>query len=137
VNREWTTMRAYRCLVPFTAFAEPVRDSTWFAVPGVEVATFVGIWRPWRDERLAEEPGQKRRAREFRDWKLFSFLTTEANDVVRPIHEKAMPVILIDPDEQAQWLQGGEETLRLQRPLPNERLHVQRHDHPSGLHWLI
>ena len=94
VNREWLTARAYRCLVPFTAFAEPVRDSTWFAVPGVEVATFAGIWRPWRGERLAEQPGQKRRARELRDWRLFSFLTTEANDVVRPVHEKAMPVIL-------------------------------------------
>lgn len=128
VNREWITSHAYRCLVPFTAFAEPVRDSTWFAVPGVEVAYFAGIWRPRQGERLAAQPGQKRRARELRDWKLFSFLTTEANDVVRPIHEKAMPVILIDPAEQKEWLQGGEETLRLQRPLPNQRLHVQRHD---------
>ena len=127
VNREWITSQAYRRLVPFTAFAEPVRDSTWFAVPDVEVATFAGIWRPWHGERLAEQPGQKRRARELRDWKLFSFLTTEANDVVWPIHEKAMPVILIDPAEQSEWLQGGE-TLRLQRPLPNERLRVQLHD---------
>ncbi|WP_411817012.1 SOS response-associated peptidase family protein [Hyphococcus sp. DH-69] len=28
VNREWMTKPEYRCLVPFTAFAEPVRDST-------------------------------------------------------------------------------------------------------------
>ena len=29
--------------------------------------------------------------------RLFSFLTCEANDVVRPIHSKAMPVILTTP----------------------------------------
>jgi len=55
---------------------------------------------------------------------LYSFLTTEANDVVRPIHDKAMPVILIDPKEQSEWLGGGEESLRLQRPLPNEGLTI-------------
>ena len=83
------------------------------------------MWRPWHGERLAEQPGQKRRAREERDWTLFSFLTTEANDVVRPEHEKAMPVILIDPDEQAEWLGGGEASLRLQRPLPNAQLKIR------------
>jgi putative SOS response-associated peptidase YedK len=62
LNREWLIEPAYRCLVPFTAFAEPARDSTWFQVPGAEVATFAGIWRPWHGERLAEQPGQKRRA---------------------------------------------------------------------------
>ena len=61
-------------------------------------------------------------SREERDWKLFSFLTTDANDVVRPVHEKAMPVILIDPAEQNEWLGGGESSLRLQRPLPNAQL---------------
>ena len=32
VNREWLTAREYRCLVPFTAFAEPVVNSKWFVV---------------------------------------------------------------------------------------------------------
>lgn len=122
VNKEWITAAEYRCLVPFTAFAEPLRDPHWFEVPGVEVACFAGVWRPWHGERLAEQPGQKRRARVERDWALYSFLTTEANDVVRPIHEKAMPVILVDPDEQSEWLGGGEESLRLQRGLPNAQL---------------
>jgi hypothetical protein len=93
---------------------------------GVEVAAFAGIWRPWHGERLAGQPGQKRRARELGDWKLYSFLTTEANDVVRPVHEKAMPVILIDPAGQAEWLQGGAETLRLQRPLQSGQLQIRR-----------
>ena len=33
-----------------------------------------------------------------------------------------MPVILIDPAEQSEWLGGGESSLRLQRPLPNAQL---------------
>jgi len=84
------------------------------------MAYFAGIWRPWRGERLAEQPGQTRRAQEQRDWKLFSFLTTKANDIVRPVHEKAMPVILIEPIDKAEWLGGGENSLRLQRPLAND-----------------
>jgi putative SOS response-associated peptidase YedK len=88
VNREFISKAEYRCLVPFTAFAEPVRDSTWFVTPGVEVPCFAGFWRPWKGERLAEQAGEKRRKREVRDWKLFSFLTTEANDVVRSVHDK-------------------------------------------------
>lgn len=123
-NREWLTEPAYRCLVPFTAFAEPVMNSKWFVVPDAEVACFAGIWRPWRGERLAEQPGQKRRVREVRDWELFAFLTTEANDVVRPVHEKAMPVILVEPEQQRAWLKG-DDALRMQRPLRNEQLRIR------------
>jgi len=126
VNREWLVERKYRCLVPFTAFAEPVRDSTWFITPVVEVPCFAGIWRPWSGERSVEQPGQKRRSREARDWTLYSFLTTEANDIVRPVHPKAMPVILTDPDEQNEWLNGGEASLHLQRQLPNNQIEIRK-----------
>ena len=54
VNHEWLTDPAYRCLVPFMEFAEPVVNSKWFSVPGHEVAYFAGIWRPWHGERLSE-----------------------------------------------------------------------------------
>ncbi len=124
VNREYLLQSEYRCLVPFTAFAEPVREPTWFHVPDIPLAFFAGIWRPWSGERLAEVAGKKRRVRTEGNWELFSFLTTEANDVVRPVHEKAMPVILFEPDECQQWLSGGAESLRLQRPLANDELKV-------------
>lgn len=132
VNREWMLEPEYRCLVPFTAFAEPVRDSTWFTVPGTEIAYFAGVWRPWHGERLADQPGKTRRAREARDWELFAFLTTEANAIVQPVHEKAMPVILTEPDECRAWLGGGEDSLRLQRPLPDDKLEVLREDIADG-----
>jgi putative SOS response-associated peptidase YedK len=121
-NRALMTDPTHRCLVPFTAFAEPVRNSTWFACPGMEVAYFAGVWQSWQGMRFAEQPGKKRREKEERDWTLFAFLTTEANDVVRPVHDKASPVILLEPEEQAEWLGGGERSFRLQRPLPNEWL---------------
>ena len=124
-NRKLIIDPAHRCLVPFTAFAEPVRDSTWFVVPGAEVAYFAGVWQTWRGPRLAEVPGKKRREREERDWTLFAFLTTDANDVVRPVHDKASPVIIVDPNDQTDWLAGGEGSFRLQRPLPNDQLAVR------------
>ncbi|MBX7198506.1 MAG: SOS response-associated peptidase family protein [Rhodospirillaceae bacterium] len=125
VNREWLTAPAYRCLVPFTAFAEPVRNSTWFYTPAAEVPCFAGIWRPWSGERLMAT-GKARRERVHRDdWHLYAFLTTEPNELVRPIHERAMPVILVDPAEQEEWLAGGEASLRLQRTLPDADLRVR------------
>jgi putative SOS response-associated peptidase YedK len=126
VNREWLTDSKYRCLVPFTEFAEPVRDSTWFNIKDHEIAFFAGVWRPWHGERLKEQPGKKRRAREEGDWELYAFLTTEANDIVRPVHEKAMPVILTDPDECEEWLGGGAESLRLQRPYGADEMSARK-----------
>lgn len=68
--------------------------------------------------------------------RLFAFLTTESNDVVRPIHEKAMPVILNGPKAWDTWLTGSiEEVLELQRPLPPKNLaivatHVRTDEEP-------
>jgi len=87
----------HRCLVPFSAFAEPVRDSTWFTLPGEEVAFFAGVCMDWSGERLKAQPGQTRRKRE---------------------------VVLTDPDECKEWLAGRAESLRLQRPLDNGLLEI-------------
>ena len=54
---------------------------------------------------------------------LFAFLTTEANADVRPIHPKAMPVILTRPEEWETWLTApAPVALRLQRPLADGAL---------------
>lgn len=130
VNGEFLMQPEYRCLVPFTRFAEPIkgRQNAWFAFPDREVSFFAGIWRPWKGERLAEVPGKSRRQRVERDWRLYAFLTTEPNEVVEPIHPKAMPVILTDPDECRAWLAGGEDSLALQRPLPDGQLAIVERD---------
>ena len=114
----------WRCLVPATSFCE-YTDATpkvahWFALDATRpVFAFAGIWRPWtglRGTKAAPDEGEHR---------LFSFLTTEANDVVRPIHAKAMPVLLTSPEEWDIWLDADVPTaLTLQRPLPPERLTI-------------
>ncbi len=54
-----------------------------------------------------------------------TFLTTEANSIVAPIHPKAMPVILRTEEEFATWLHGSaEEAAALQRPLPDNALEI-------------
>ena len=57
------------------------------------------------------------------DHELFGFLTCEPNAVVKPIHEKAMPVILRNQAESDQWLSAPTtEALEMQHPLPDKDL---------------
>jgi putative SOS response-associated peptidase YedK len=67
---------------------------------------------------------------------LFAFLTTEPNAIVRPIHAKAMPVILTKGEEIETWLSApAAEALKLQRPLPDDALGIvargRREDGPA------
>lgn len=38
---------------------------------------------------------------------LYSIMTTEPNGVVEPVHEKAMPVMLLTPEDVDCWSTGG------------------------------
>jgi putative SOS response-associated peptidase YedK len=108
----------FRCLMPASAFSE-YTDSlpkvcTWFARDEARTPfAFAGIWRPWNGTRRTKaNPAVS-------DHLVFSFLTTEANDIVRPIHNKAMPVILTEENWNI-WLDGDvAEALALQRSTPN------------------
>jgi len=56
---------------------------------------------------------------------VFSFLTTDANDMVRPVHRDAMPALLMDQAEREQWMNAPmEAALMLQRPAANEAVRV-------------
>ncbi|VFU07022.1 SOS response-associated peptidase [Methylocella tundrae] len=110
----------WRCLVPATSFCEWTdsrpKITHWFALDESRpLFALAGIWRLWTGERKGEM-GEHR---------LFSFLTTEANDVVQPIHTKAMPVLLTTQEEWDIWLKAPlNEALALQRPLPNDALRI-------------
>ncbi|MBE7196540.1 MAG: SOS response-associated peptidase family protein [Parafilimonas terrae] len=127
---------AHRCLVPVTAFSEyadtkPRKTPVWFALTEERpLFAFAGIWRPWTGVRGTKAENPDRAEEEHR---LFSFLTTEANGVVGPVHPKAMPVLLTKPEEWATWLEAPTaEALRLQRPLPDDAMREvargERHD---------
>jgi putative SOS response-associated peptidase YedK len=115
----------FRCLVPATSFCEwtdsAPKVQTWFAIAGDEprpIFAFAGIWRPWtgiRGTKAAPVEGEHL---------LFSFLTCEPNEVVRPVHSKAMPVILRAQEWDA-WLDApAADALALQRPLEADALRV-------------
>jgi putative SOS response-associated peptidase YedK len=78
---------------------------------------FAGIWTNWTSVRKVKE-GETTND-------LFGFLTTEPNNIVGPIHPKAMPVILTKSEEIEVWLTApAEEALKLQRPLADGVLKV-------------
>ena len=117
-----------RCVVPVTSFAEPDPASkqdggrvpnAWFARDESRpLMFFAGIWVPqWESVRKVRE------GLTVND--LFGFLTTDANDVVKPIHWKAMPAILTTQDEVETWLTAPwEEAQALQRPLSDDLLTI-------------
>jgi putative SOS response-associated peptidase YedK len=118
--RRWLGIES-RCVVPFTSFSEfnkAAGGDVLFALnESRPLAVFAGIWTRWTSVRKVKE-GETTND-------LFGFLTTEPNDVVAPIHAKAMPVILTEPEEIETWLTApAEEALKLQRPLPDGALEI-------------
>ncbi len=118
---------ASRCVVPFTSFAEPDPankveggrvPNAWFAGGDDRpLIFFAGLWTPWTGVRKVRDGAQ--------DFELFGFLTTSPNEIVSPIHEKAMPAILTTPEEVDIWLTAPwDEARHLQRPLPSGMLTI-------------
>ena len=66
---------------------------------------------------------------ECRHHKLFSFLTTEANDLVRPVHAKAMPVVLRSVRAK-EWLNAPPDQIEAiqARVLPTDALEIVADD---------
>jgi putative SOS response-associated peptidase YedK len=105
-----------RCLILADGFYEWRREGARkfplrFKLKSGEPFAFAGLWDSWRqpDGRLLRS---------------YTIITTEANDVLRPIHNR-MPVMLSD-DDALKWLTardpeaGG--TLALLKPFPAEKM---------------
>jgi putative SOS response-associated peptidase YedK len=123
--RRWLKDPASRCVVPVSRFAEPDGRTAkpvincWFHRPDDSLFFFPGIWT----EREADR-GTKARPNIGRH-KLYAFLTTDPNELVKRVHQKAMPVVLTTPAEVEQWLHAPvEEALKLQTPAPEDLLEL-------------
>ncbi len=109
-------MRKRRCLIPADAFYEwahsgaNIKQPFAFALKSGEPCAFAGIWERW----LPKE-GQALES--------FSILTTGANQVLRPVHNR-MPVIL-EPKDYSRWMEPSAPErlpLDLLLPFPAERM---------------
>jgi len=90
-------LRRRRCLVPASGFYEwsrparrRTRSPTYFTPADEPLFTFAGLWESWTPAD-AGDPIET-----------FCILTTDANDLVKEVHER-MPVILFGPDRD-RWL---------------------------------
>ena len=106
-----------RCLMPVTEFCEwtpepvdlgdgkkPVRGEMWFAVPEQPMFAIAGFW-----QQTVKGPG-------------CTMVTCDPNELVAPIHPKAMVTVLHEADWD-RWLAGSyEDVVGLQRPYPAERM---------------
>jgi putative SOS response-associated peptidase YedK len=130
-SRHWTPWLgpANRCVVPFTRFAEPDpankveggrTPNAWFeSTAETPLLFFAGVWiKDWTSVRKVKDG--------LVTMDLFGFLTTDANDLVRPIHPKAMPVVLVDRQEVEVWMTApwAEAKALQDRSLPNEALKI-------------
>ncbi|MBD8469422.1 SOS response-associated peptidase family protein [Sphingomonas sp. CFBP 8765] len=108
-----------RCLIPLTEFCEwtpdkhkvgegpPIKGEMWFDVPEQPVFAVAGFW-----QQTAKGAG-------------FTMVTCDPNDLVAPIHPKAM-ITILHPDDHEQWLTGGyDDIVTLQRPYPAEQMTVR------------
>ena len=133
-----------RCLVPADGFFEwmsaeaeggagrgrPRKIPFWVHRPDRAPFALAGVWERWR-------------APDGETLKSFAILTTDANERLRPLHDR-MPVV-IPPESRALWLERGadpEALARLLRPLPDDaleawpvtpRVSTPGFDHPSCL----
>ncbi|MBB4152877.1 putative SOS response-associated peptidase YedK [Sphingomonas jinjuensis] len=120
---QWTRLAERpenRCLVPLTEFCEftperhdlgdgkkPLKGEMWFSVVDQPVFAVAGFW-----QRTVAGNG-------------FAMVTCDANELVEPIHPKAM-ITILHPDDWSTWLTGSfDEVRRLQCPYPADQMTVR------------
>jgi putative SOS response-associated peptidase YedK len=116
-----------RCLVPadgfyeWQKFSEKTKQPWAIALNGDEPLAFAGLWDKWRskDHNVVLES--------------FAIITTEANELTAPMHER-MPVIL-EPRNYERWLRtddAGRPPVDLLRPYESTAMRAWRVDAAVG-----
>lgn len=108
---------ANRCLVPLTEFCEwtpdkhdlgdgkpPLKGEMWFGVTDQPIFAVAGFW-----QHTKEGAG-------------FAMVTCDPNELVAPVHPKAM-ITILEEDSWDRWLRGGyQDAVALQQPYAAERM---------------
>lgn len=109
-----------RCLIQLTEFCEwtptthdvgdgkkPLKGEMWFQVIDQPLHAIAGFW-----QHTKEGSG-------------FVMVTCDPNELVAPIHPKAM-ITILHPDDHEQWLSGTyDDVVALQKPYPADHMTVQ------------
>jgi putative SOS response-associated peptidase YedK len=109
-----------RCLIPLTEFAEwtperhnlgdgkrPLKGEMWFNVIDQPIFAVAGVWQPLGDKHC------------------FAMMTCDPNELVAPIHPKAM-ITILHPEDHERWLTGSyDDVVALQRPYPADQMTVR------------
>ncbi|WP_277971171.1 SOS response-associated peptidase family protein [Sphingomonas echinoides] len=109
-----------QCLIPLSEFCEwtleahdlgdgkkPLKGEMWFQVTDQALFAVAGFWQP-----TARGNG-------------FTMVTCNPNELVAPIHQKAMITVLEEADHD-RWLRGSyDDVVALQRPYAAERMTVR------------
>jgi len=127
-----------RCIVPVDGFFEwktvagGARQPFAFAMKHRAPFGLAGLWENWRDPKTG-------------DWiRTFCILTTQANALMRPVHDR-MPVIL-RPTDYEPWLAAGGVDPETLAPYPDEpmtlwpvstRVNAPRNDDPGVIEPMI
>lgn len=114
-----------RCLIPLTEFCEwtpdtyqvgvgrPLKGEMWFQVDDQPIFALAGFWR-----RTASGNG-------------FTMVTCDPNELVAPIHPKAM-ITILQRQDHACWLEGSyDDVVALQRPYDAARMTGRRPSFPT------
>jgi putative SOS response-associated peptidase YedK len=121
--KQWRALAAHpenRCIVPLTEFCEftpekhdlgdgkpPLKGEMWFQVQDQPVFPVAGFW-----QHTKAGSG-------------FTMVTCDPNELVAPIHPKAM-ITILQPEDVDTWLRGSyDEVVALQRPYPAEEMTVR------------
>lgn len=118
--RQLASSAENRCIVPLTEFAEftperhdlgdgkaPLKGEMWFSVTDQPTFAVAGFWQP-----TASGPS-------------FAMVTCDANELVAPIHPKAM-ILILEPEDVDTWLHGSyEDVVSLQMPYAADKMTVR------------
>lgn len=87
---------------------KPLKGEMWFAVTDQPVFAVAGFWQHLRDGVRG-----------------FTMVTCDPNEIVAPIHPKAM-ITILRPEDHDRWLRGSyADVVALQQPYPAELMTVR------------